>query len=126
MTFTYDLAGAGDTLIIAKIRLLIGDVTESKGVKPNKQNFTDEELLIMYVDEANDIGRGAARACEILSRMWTIIFDITVGPHRAAANTVANKWADRAEELRSEYGGGSGSLTFGNVHLDFSADLPSE
>ena len=71
MTFTYDLDLSGDSLVVSKIRLEIGDTdnTTDAGVKPDGTNFGDAELLYFYGEELSVLG-AAARACEVLARMW--------------------------------------------------------
>lgn len=68
MSFSYDISTS-----IGQIRLEIGDTTEGDGygVKPPAlSNFTDAELTYFYTSESNDVLSAAARACEVLARMW--------------------------------------------------------
>lgn len=68
MSFSYDLSTP-----VGQIRLEIGDVTEGDGygVKPPAlSNFTDDELTYFHTSESNDVLSAAARACEVLARMW--------------------------------------------------------
>lgn len=106
MTFTYNLASTdGDTLNIAKVRLELGDTTSGSGVRPDGSNLGDEEIAVWLDREADDVMRATAAACEALSRQWATIADITVGPRREALGKVAERYAERAEQLREQYGG---------------------
>lgn len=58
---------------VGQIRLEIGDSTEGDGygVKPPAlSNFSDDELTYFYTHANNDVLTAAARACEVLARMW--------------------------------------------------------
>lgn len=102
--FTYDL-----TTAVGKIRLEIGDETEGAGAKPDGGNFTDEELEYFYSQESSSVGRATARACEVLARQYARMCDISVGPRRESLSQAAKAFADRAKELRKQYGGGAGA-----------------
>lgn len=65
--FSYDLDTAA-----GQIRLEIGDTDNSQdaGVKPDGANFNDAELTHFYSQESSNVLAAAARACEVLARMW--------------------------------------------------------
>ena len=110
MTFTYNLASTdADILAISKVRLEIGDRTANAGAAPDGGNLSDEEIAVWLNDEDDNVMRAAARACEALSRMWTVIADYSSGPRSESLGKVAKDWADKAVSLRSLYGGSSGS-----------------
>lgn len=99
MTFTYDLASTNEDLHnIALVRLELGDVTSGAGVRPDLSNLQDEEILVWLEAEADDIQRTVARACSALSKQWTNVANITVGPRKEELGKVAKEWADRAKE----------------------------
>lgn len=75
--FSYDL-----TTSVGMLRLEIGDEVFESGVKPNGDNFTDAELEYFLAQEGSTVGRAAARACEVLSRAYAGLVDLTVGPRR--------------------------------------------
>jgi len=99
MAFTYDLASVDENLLnISKVRLELGDTTENTGVRPDGSNLQDEEILLWLGEESNEINRTVARACLALSKMWTNVANITVGPRREELGQVAQGWADRAKQ----------------------------
>lgn len=110
MTFTYDLSSAVDaTLAISKVRLEIGDTVSAMGVRPDGSNLSDEEISNWLDEEDYNIMRTAARACEALSRMWSSIATITVGPRKEELGKVSTEWAKQAKAIRDIYGGTSSS-----------------
>jgi len=107
MSFSYDLASADtDTLNVSKVRLEIDDTVYAAGVKPDGTNFTDEEIMIWLDREGDDVMRAVASACEVLARGWARVADIAVGPRRESLGQVAQRYAEQAKSLRTQYGGG--------------------
>lgn len=102
--FSYDLATN-----VGKLRLEIGDTTSGSGVKPDGSNFLDAELEYFLDAESGSVGRASARACEVLARSFAGMVDLTVGPRRESLSQAAKAYADRAQELRRQYGGGGGA-----------------
>ena len=99
MTFTYDLAAVDENLLnISKVRLELGDTTENAGVRPDGSNLADEEILLWLDEESDVVNRTVARACLALSKMWTTVANITVGPRREELGQIAQGWADRAKQ----------------------------
>lgn len=98
--FSYDL-----TTSVGQLRLEIGDEVFESGVKPSGDNFTDTELTYFLTQEGSIVGRAAARACEVLSRSYAGLVDLTVGPRRETLSQAAKAFLDRAKELRRQYGG---------------------
>src|SRR5262245_37899834 len=99
MTFTYDLAAVDENLLnISKVRLELGDTIENAGVRPDGSNLQDEEILLWLDEEDNDITKTVARACSALSKIWTTVASITVGPRREELGQIAQGWADRAKQ----------------------------
>lgn len=112
--FTYDL-----TTDVGKLRLEIGDQSEGAGVRPDGSNFADEELETILEQEGNVLGRGIARACEILANAWATLADLTVGPRSEKLSQVAARFEKRAAALRMQYGGGStGACSAGMIRVD--------
>ena len=85
-------------LNISRVRLELGDTIEDAGVRPDGSNLSDEEILLWLDEESNDIMTVVGRACAALSKMWTNIANITVGPRREELGKVAKEWSDRATE----------------------------
>lgn len=112
MAFTYDLTASGDDLLVSKVRLEIGDNTENAGVLPGGSNLQDAEIQVLLDREDDDVLRTAAAACELLARHWSRRADLTVGPRRESFGEIADAWAKRGAELRSEHGSEAGAQTF--------------
>lgn len=122
MAFTYDLAtNAG------QVRLLIGDITDGAGVKPDHTNFTDAEIE-HFLDQENDVVKGAAAlACEVLAAMYATVVDIAVGPRRESLSKIADNFLRLAEKYREESGGGRTITSTGVLPYDgFSWDVPTD
>lgn len=117
MAFTYDLSSPDtDKLAISQVRLELGDTVPNVGVKPDGTNFQDEELLHWIVEEDYDIGHAVGRACDALSRLWTNITNITVGPRREEFSTIAKSWSDRARQTLPVASGSDYAVTVTRVN----------
>lgn len=103
MAFSYDL-----TTDVGKLRLEIGDTTTGVGVRPDGTNFTDAELGYFLGQEGAVVGRAAARACEVLARSFAGLVDLSVGPRKESLSQAAKAYAERAVELRRQFGGSAG------------------
>lgn len=106
--FTYDL-----TTNVGKVRLLVGDTVQDSGVRPDGSNFTDDEIDYFLDAEGDSIDMATARACDVLATQWANVADLSVGPRRESLSQVAERYAERAKQLRS------GSLSAGYITLDF-------
>jgi hypothetical protein len=119
--FSYDLSTD-----IGQLRLELGDTAPSDGVRPDGSNFTDSELQHFLSREGN-INLALAAACEVLSRMWSVVSSLSVGSRREALSDVAKAWSERARELREKYGGGMVPSVAGVIRVDgFSDDVASD
>lgn len=117
MAFTYDL-----TTNKGIIRFNIGDTVENSGPRPDKRNFSDEEIDYFLATETEGNVAASALAFEILANEWAaytiseregeIFFD---------AKEVSDQYLDIANEWRNKPGGGTGgrSLSAGVLTLDF-------
>ena len=113
MAFTYDLASVDPAIaLISKVRIEIGDVNSGAGVRPNGSNFSDAEITHWLDEEGDDVMLATVRACEALSRAWSVVANNTIGPRREDLGKVSSDWAKRAETLRAQYGG-AGAAGFG-------------
>ncbi len=99
MAFTYDT-----TTDLGKLRFEIGDTTSGTGVKPDGTNLTDAELTLLLTREGT-VGLATCAVCEILARHWSRMASVTVGARSETMADVAKAWAERAKELRVQYGG---------------------
>jgi hypothetical protein len=129
MTFTYDLANADpDIALISRVRLEIGDTVEDDGVTPSGSNLSDEEIAILLAREGGEM-RATAAACELLSRQWSRVANIAVGPRREDLGKVAEDWRKSAAEIRERYGYASGGRVSvsGLTRVDgYSDDIASD
>ena len=106
MSFSYDLTSS-----IGLVKLEIGDVSESAGVKPDGSAFSDEELTAILSGEGDVVGRAAARCCEILARTYARFVDVTAGPRKESLSQAATAYRQQAEALREQYGYGSAATS---------------
>lgn len=126
MPFTYDL----DTPT-GQIRLEIGDTDNATGagVKPTGGNFSDAELSRFYATEGSQVLRAAARACEVLARMWAGAGqNVRIRDYSVNSTEKTKYYRELAAELRQRAGGGgfvSGSAP--TVRVDgYSNDVSSQ
>lgn len=113
MSFTYNISTSGTALVVARIRLDIGDVTSGAGVRTNGGNFSDEELLDFYSRESSNQGAASARACETLAREWARMANTQAGPLRKDYATVAKTYQSLAVDFRQQAGGGAATAGAG-------------
>lgn len=99
------------TTDIGQVRLELGDRTEGAGVKPDGSNFADEEIQV-WLDREGDVMPAVAAACEVLSRMWSTVANLTLGPRSEELGKIADAWKTRAKELREQYGGAGAGMGF--------------
>ena len=104
MTFTYDLTTTGNTLLVAKVRLELGDTVSGAGPRPTNDNLTDEEILLWLSDESNHVMLAVARACFALSRMWANVANISAGPESEQLGKISDAWQARGQQITKEYG----------------------
>jgi hypothetical protein len=107
MSFTYNV-----TTDIGKVRLALGDNVEGSGVRPDGTNFEDEELSVFLTQAENDIDGATALALESLSRSWSLVPDLTLGPLKEAYSSVARSLAYRAKDLQERSGAETGGQPF--------------
>jgi len=118
VTFTYDLSSSGASLTVSQIRLEIGDDSSAsgQGVRPDGSNFTDAELLYFYQQEANNVLGGAARACEVLARMYARKAEaVRIRDYSVDLREKAKLFRELARDLRARagslYAGGAAPTT---------------
>jgi hypothetical protein len=125
VTFSYDL----DTPV-GQIRLEIGDTddTTGAGIKPTGANFSDEELTYFYTSESSSVQRAAARACEVLARMWAGAAEsVRIRDYAIDTTRKAEYYADLAKELRAKAGGAYAGGSAPTVKVDgYSDDIDSQ
>jgi hypothetical protein len=108
MTFTYNIsATVATTLLVAKVRLEIGDSSLGAGVRPDRTNFTDEEIAIWLAETSNDYHLAAARAFEVLAGVWASAAHTTSRPQADSFMGVSENYRKQAAQLRSQFGGDS-------------------
>ena len=102
--FSYELNSSDlDIANISKIRLEVGDTDPERGIKPDGENYSDNEILYVFNDEGRIIGRAAARICEQQATAWTSVprtmFGALFDPRAVASN-----FMKQAKDLRRKYG----------------------
>lgn len=121
MTWTYRIGTD-----IGKVRLQLGDDTESSGVRPDGSNFTDEEIQT-YLDREGSVMRAVAGLCETLALQYARMADIRVGPRSESLSQIGAGYAKRASLLREMYGGIASAYSVGVTRVDgYSDDVPSD
>lgn len=100
--FTYDLSTS-----TGKIRLEIGDTdnSEGAGVKPpGGANFSDAELAYFYSQEGSVL-KAAAKACEVLARMWAGAGEnVRIRDYSINTTEKARYYRELAADLRARAG----------------------
>lgn len=105
MAFHYDIESVDPVVLaISQVRLQLGDTDEGRGVRANGRNIQDAELQTILDGNSSDVLRAVGAACEMLSRDWSRVASISVGPRSQQFGLVAEQWAKRAAELGAKYG----------------------
>lgn len=105
MSFTYSDAL---TAVGSKIRLAIGDTVENKGPRPDKRNYTDNEIAYFYAAEDDRLNGAIANAYEHLAAEWTAYaLSEREGNVSIDATKVADLYTSRAILWRAKPGGAS-------------------
>ncbi len=117
MAFTYDL-----TTNRGVVRLNIGDTVENSGPRPDKRNYSDEEIDHFITIETDGTTAASALGFEILANEWAS-YTLTEkeGEVSFDAKEVSDQYLDIANEWRNKPNGGTGgrSLSAGVLTLDF-------
>lgn len=104
MTFNYS-----DTLTSDqdKIRFRIGDTQANAGPRPDRRNYSNEEIAFILTEET-EVNASIAHCFEILSSEWTS-FSLSETGAQASFNAkgVADEYSDLASEWRKKPGGAS-------------------
>ena len=104
MAFSYDLSASGNTLIISKIRLFIGDHKQNSGILPDGANLQDDEILTFYSEEGSHERRASAAALETAAAAWSAhAGSYKLGPEDQDSEQ-AEHFAAQAKTLRDRYG----------------------
>lgn len=117
MAFTYDLTSNRGV-----VRLNTGDTVENSGPRPDKRNFSDEEIDYFIATETAGTTAASALAFEILANEWAA-YSISEreGEVSFDAKEVSDQYLEIARKWRNRPGGGTGSSSFqaGILVLDF-------
>lgn len=117
MAFTYDL-----TTDRGKVRFDLGDTVANSGPRPDKRNFTDDEIDHLIDTETAGNTAAAAFGFEILASEWTAYaISEREGEVSFDAKEVSDRYLTIAQDRRSKPDGGTGgrSLLAGVLTLDF-------
>lgn len=122
MTFTYNGDLATD---LDRIRFAIDDTVDGTGIKPNGDNFTDEELEGLLADEGT-VGRTVAAVFEKLAGSYARLVDTKIGPRDEKSSQTAQMYASLAAQKRKEHGYATGNnvITVGAFDEGLSEDEP--
>jgi hypothetical protein len=105
MTFTYTDALTTDR---DKIRLRTGDTQSAAGPRPDKRNFTDEEITFILSEESASVAGAIAHTFEILANEWSAwAIHEREGEVSMDAKEVAENFRKQAALWRSKPGGAS-------------------
>jgi hypothetical protein len=119
MTFTYSDALMTDR---DKIRLRTGDTQQAAGPRPDKRNFSDEEIAFVLSEESSLVPASIAHTFEVLMSEWAAhAINEREGEISADAKEVSKRYGELAEYWRAKpngAGSGSASLQVGMIGLD--------
>lgn len=120
MTYSYSEALTANK---DKIRLRIGDTVEDNGPRPDRRNFSDEELTFVLSEETT-VSASIAHCLEILANEWTA-YDLSEKNDLIGfdAKGLAEEYRNQAAVWRRKAAGisedGLGTLEAGVINLDF-------
>lgn len=102
---TFNLTSADRTVYRrSMVRLLIGDSTENDGPRPNQGNYSDDEIDVFLLLEADGVNRAAARGLEALAAEWSrYAGSYRLGPESEEARQAA-EFAARGKAMRDVHG----------------------
>ncbi len=104
MAFTYDLEETGNLLIIATLRLKVGDTIEDSGARPDGRNYSDAEILLAYSEENSDSGRACAFLYEALAAEWSQHATTWRLGHESESGKHAKEYRELAQTFRERHG----------------------
>lgn len=113
MTFTY----VGDlSTNLDKIRFYAGDTQSNAGPRPDKRNFTDEEIAALLTIESSEVNATIASLFETLASEWTS-YALSESADKVSYNArnVAENYFNLSQEWRSKPGGASETERAGSV-----------
>jgi hypothetical protein len=102
--FSYEINSTdANKVIVAKVRMEIGDSDPERGIKPNADNYTDSEILSIYDDEDQEIGRTAARIAEQMALAWSSV-PRTMHGSLFDPRHIRRNFDEMSRRLRRQYG----------------------
>lgn len=116
MAFTYDL-----TTDQGKVRFNLGDTVPDAGPRPDKRNFSDEEIDHLLSEEGSVVVAATAFGFEILTSEWrAFALKDKEDESEFDAKGLADGYAKQADDWRAKPGGGTSSkaLQAGVIGLD--------
>ena len=106
MSFTYDHALGTDR---DWVRLMVGDITENQGLKPDKANFSDEEIAGLLAAESLR-SRAVAACYEVLASLWAVRADVSLDDYRESCSQISARYAALAKLWRDKHGFGVATM----------------
>lgn len=102
MAFSYQLASSDSAVVLrSKVRFELGDTEFQAGVLPDGDNFSDAEIDLYLAQNGNDVEEATTALMLVLSRRWSNLADVQVGPRRESLSQIAKAWQARATEMTS-------------------------
>ena len=100
MAFTYSDALTTDR---DKVRFRVGDTVQDEGPRPDKRNFSNNEITFVLSEESSQVNGAIAHIFEILAAEWSAFAlseregDVTVDAKEVAENyrMQATKWRQK-------------------------------
>lgn len=113
MAFTYNLATP-----VGLTRFRLGDTVQGNGPRPDRRNFSDEEIQAM-LDQTGDIEGAIAVLTSVLAAEWAPVPDFTYGGRKESFSQVSKAYHQAALDAGV---GTSITFTAGFVRKDAYSD----
>lgn len=99
-----------------KIRLRIGDTQQDAGPRPDKRNFSDDEIKFILSEEGSVVTAAVAHCFEILQSEWSSYALLErEGDIQFSAISTSNRFGDLAELWRAKPGGSAEAEASGGL-----------
>ena len=92
MAFTYDLNTS-----VGITRFRIGDTVQGDGPRPDRRNFSDDEIQAM-LDQGGSVDAALGLLQAVLSNEWASVPDFTIGDRKESFSQVHRAYSEAAQE----------------------------
>ncbi len=113
MTFTNDLSNA-----IGQVRYHLGDDVSGAGVKPDGDNFTDEQIAYTLNGNGQNVKASAAELCGLLATRWAVVPDKVSTDSGAMVidrTQRVNHWLALQKQLQQQASGGGSNFVMATL-----------